>query len=54
MTITHAPKTLVIDGEKYPIGKEKATKNEAPWMVGQMFKVVKLASDPPHCSDDGH
>jgi D-alanyl-D-alanine carboxypeptidase len=54
MTITHAPKTLVIDGEKYPIGKEKATKNEALWMVGQMFKVVKLASDPPHWSDDGH
>jgi hypothetical protein len=54
MTITRLPKTLLVDGEQYPIGKQKASANEALWMVGQMFKVIKLDSDPPHWSDDGH
>ncbi len=55
ITIRRLPEILKIDKQEYPIGVAKADANEALWFVGEhLFSVKKLASDPPHWSDDGH
>lgn len=54
ITITHMPEILTIDKQDYPIGTARAGANEALWFIGEhLFSVKKLASDPPHWSDDG-
>jgi D-alanyl-D-alanine dipeptidase len=54
MTISHLPEILRIDGQDYPIGTAEASKNEALWFISDhQFAVKKLASDPPHWSEDG-
>ena len=55
MTITRLPEVLLIDKQQYPIGTAAADSNEMLWFVGdKLFSVIKLPSDPPHWSDDGH
>lgn len=56
MTITGLPRVLTIaDGETVEIGRQKATANEALHRLAEdNYSVVKLKTDPPHWSADGH
>ncbi len=56
MTITNLPQTLTLpDGTTAHLGGGNGQTNSALWQVGAAhFSIHKLASDPPHWSDDGH
>ena len=56
MTITNLPASLTLpNGTHVHIGGGNGQTNQALWQVGAAhFSVHKLASDPPHWSDDGH
>jgi uncharacterized protein YcbK (DUF882 family) len=55
ITIRRLPEILKIDKKEWPIGVARADANEALWFIGEhLFSVKKLATDPPHWSDDGH
>lgn len=56
MTIRWAGTINVRDanGQLRPVGSPRDDSNPALHRIGQSYGVIKLISDPPHWSDDGH